>query len=402
METHSQILAKRNPNECPNCLKTGVMPFYRVSDIPVHSVLLMRSLELAKSYPRRNLELAHCPHCGFIFNAVFDPTVHEYSTSCEESQGFSPTFNEFSRSLAKRWVETYGLTGKTVLEIGCGKGEFLTQLVEYGAGSGIGIDPAFIPERLETPVSDRLRFIQDLYSESYSHLTADVICCRHTLEHIGPTHQLLSMIRQNIGDRKDTLLLFELPDVYRVLKEPAFWDIYYEHCSYFTAGSLARLFRLTGFDILELELEYDDQYIVIAAKPSNGNDQSPLPAEDDLALVAQEVDQFPSRFKEARKKWLSLLGKWKAASKKVALWGGGSKAVSFLTTLKLENHIDFVIDINPHKQGKFIPGTGHPVRGPASLPDDPPDCVILMNPIYQGEVKDMLDGMGLHPEITCA
>ena len=94
-----------------------------------------------------------------------------------------------------------------------------------------------------------MRFINDLYSEKYTDIEADVIMCRHTLEHIGQTGEFIRMIRRAIGERKDMLVLFELPDVTRVLKENAFWDVYYEHCSYFSPGSLARLFRANNFDV---------------------------------------------------------------------------------------------------------------------------------------------------------
>ena len=67
--------------------------------------------------------------------------------------------------------------------------------------------------------------------------------CRHTLEHIAPTGRFLRTIRNVIGDRSDTVVLFELPDAVRILREGAFWDINYEHCSYFSPGSLSRLFR---------------------------------------------------------------------------------------------------------------------------------------------------------------
>src|SRR5947209_2199259 len=117
---------------CPNCGCGGMQSFYQVRDIPVHSVLLMETREKALSYPRRNLELGFCKSCGFICNTLFDPMVHEYSTQYEEPQTFSPTFNSFAWNLAQRWVEQYQLRGKTVLEIGCGKGEFLRLLVELG------------------------------------------------------------------------------------------------------------------------------------------------------------------------------------------------------------------------------------------------------------------------------
>jgi SAM-dependent methyltransferase len=373
--------------------------FYEVQKIPVHSVLLMPTRERALAYPRRDLRLGFCGECGFVSNILFDPTVHEYSTSCEESQGFSPTFSAFSRSLAKRWVEEYRLQGKKILEIGCGKGEFLVQMVEQGAGHGIGIDPAFVPERLSTPVASRLEFIQDLYDERYTHLQADVVVCRHTLEHIAPTHEFMSMLRRTLGDRIDVLLLFELPDVARVLGEAAVWDIYYEHCSYFTTGSLARLFRNTGFDLLELKLEYDNQYIVIAARTATRSMASVLPGEDDLEAVTALVAAFPARLAEVKGKWRSSIQDRRAAGQKLVVWGGGSKAVAFLTSLGLTDPIDFVVDINPYKQGRFVPGTGHAVCSPADLKALRPDAVVLMNPIYQAEVRQQLAAMGLNPEI---
>jgi SAM-dependent methyltransferase len=373
--------------------------FYQVRNIPVHSVLLMPTYERAITYPRRDLHLGWCPRCGFVANTLFDPSVHEYSTSYEETQGFSPTFNCFAEALAQRWVEQYRLQGKSVLEIGCGKGQFLVLLVELGMSHGIGFDPAFVPERLNTPVASRLEFIQDFYNEKYAQIRADVICCRHTLEHIAPTGQFMSMLRRTISDRMDTLVLFELPDVFRVLKESAFWDIYYEHCSYFTMGSLARLFRRTGFDLLELELGYDDQYIVIAGKPSVSPTCPSFSAEDDLEAVADEVVRFPARFANAKERWLARINGMRAEGKRLVVWGGGSKAVSFLTTLDLKDQIEYVVDVNPFKQGKFIPGTGHAVKRPETLTRDQPDCVILMNPIYEKEVRSQLQGMGLNPQI---
>ncbi len=397
MKAQSKTGSDSGVTLCPNCETGSMEAFYEVKGIPVHSVLLMPSRDHAVDYPKRDLKLGFCPSCGFISNTVFDPTVHEYSTSCEESQGFSPTFNAFAKSLAKRWVDQYDLSGKSVLEIGCGKGEFLALMVEYGMARGIGIDPAFIPERLDTPVASKLEFIQDLYDERYTHLEADVVCCRHTLEHISPTSEFMRKVRKTIGDRPDTLLLFELPDVYRVLKEPAFWDIYYEHCSYFTTGSLARLFRRHGFDPLELDLEYDDQYIVIAGKPTSGTPVPMLEGEDDLESVSAEVGRFPEKFRKLKESWLSKINELHSAGKRIVVWGGGSKCVSFLTTLGLGEQIDFVVDINPHKHGKFVPGTGHAVRSPETLRQDRPDCVILMNPVYEKEVGEQLDGMGLNP-----
>lgn len=374
-------------------------PLYRVEAIPVHSVLLMTSREQAVHYPRRDLELSFCEHCGFAANAIFDPTVHNYSPQYEETQGFSETFGAFARSLAQRWVDRYGLQKKIVLEIGCGKGEFLQLLCELGDNQGIGIDPAFVPERMAGAAGGRIQFIQDFYGEKYSHLTADFICCRHTLEHIAPTFDFLQDLRRTIGENRQTLVCFELPDVYRVLKEGAFWDIYYEHCSYFTAGSLARLFRATGFEILDLELDYDDQYILLTARPSGEPARRQLPLEDDLQNVTLAADQFPNIVQECIQYWKSRLRQFRDRSRRAVIWGGGSKGVAFLTTLGVSNEVQYVVDINPYKHGKFMPGTGHEVISPARLRGFRPDEVIVMNPIYVPEIRRQLQGLGLHPQI---
>ncbi len=110
-------------------------------------------------------------------------------------------------------------------------GEFLQFMVDAGAGKGIGVDPALNVERIDHPSPDRFEWIADFYGEKYSHLQADAVVCRHTLEHISGVRSFMEDVRRSIGDRTDTAVLFELPDVRRVLEEVAFWDVYYEHCS---------------------------------------------------------------------------------------------------------------------------------------------------------------------------
>jgi hypothetical protein len=67
----------------------------------------------------------------------------------------------------------------------------------------------------------------------------------------------------------------------------------------------------------------------------------------------------------------------------------------------LEREVPYVVDINPHKQGAFMPGTGQQVVGPESLVEFQPDTVILMNPVYRDEVSRQLVSLGLAPELVC-
>jgi SAM-dependent methyltransferase len=360
----------------------------------------MDSAAEAVRYPRGDLRLGHCAACGFICNTIFDPRVHEYSPRCEESQAFSPTFNAFARALAERWVDRYNVRGKTIVEIGCGKGDFLMLICAAGHNQGIGIDPSAQPQRIPADYRDRVRFIQELYGDQHAALPADVVLCRHTLEHIAPTGEFLRTIRRVIGDRKDVVVLFELPDVTRVLREGAFWDIYYEHCSYFTAGSLARLFRASGFDVVELERDYGDQYLLIAARPADGPTSPRLPLEDDLELTARDVERFRGESARQIEQWRGDVLARTTRGQRVVLWGALSKAVSFLTTLGLGSAIEYVVDINTFRQGKFMPGTGQEIVAPKFLAGYRPDLVIAMNPIYLGEIRRDLDALGLSAELV--
>jgi SAM-dependent methyltransferase len=400
-QSHPIHLSGPDGAACPSCGGRALQPFHRVDGVPAHACLLMPSPGHARRYPRGDLRLAFCRDCGFITNTAFDPLLLNYSEEYEETQGYSPTFTGFARRLAGSVIDRYDLRGKRALEIGCGKGEFITLLCELGMAGGVGIDPAYIPGRLENPAARKVEFIQDFYSPAYSFLTADLICCRHTLEHIAPTLEFLQTIRDSIGSRRDTVLLFELPDVLRVLREPAFWDIYYEHCSYFSPGSLARVFRLAGFEVADLWMDYADQYILIAARPAEpGADGAPLQLEEDVAEIARSVEEFRDTCPTAMSRWREFLARGRALDQRTAIWGSGSKGVSFLTTLGVRDEIDCVVDINPRKHGRFMPGSGHRIVGPETLRESRPDRVIVMNPVYIPEIRAQLHQMGLHPEIV--
>ena len=306
---------------CAACHSTHLRSFYRVAGIPVHSCLMLDSREAALAFPRGNLELGFCEDCGFVQNLLFDPSVQHYSTDYEETQIFSPRFQRFVDEICDDQHRKYDLAGKTALEIGCGKGEFLVALCERTGCAGIGIDPGYRPERTHSPAAARLTFIQDFYGPKFRDLEADYVCCRHTLEHIHDVLDFMRLVRTAIGDRPDVPVYFELPDLERVLVERAFWDIYYEHCSYFTLGSLARLFRRTGFEVTELWKAYDGQYLMIEARPVAGPTTAALAQEDDLARITAEVDAFEADIRTRLAALRSQAVGWWGAGKKVALWG---------------------------------------------------------------------------------
>ena len=392
---------KSADHACPACGSSGMSTFYAVDNVPVNSVLLVMNRDEALGFQTGDISLAVCPQCGFISNIAFDEALTQYTERYEATQGYSPTFNKFHQALASDLIEQYDLHGKDIIEIGCDKGDFITMLCEMGGNRGVGFDPAYVPGRHPSPAADRLTFIPDFYSEKYADYRADFICCKMTLEHIPNVGEFVATVRRSIGDKHETTVFFQIPNARYVLCDVAFWDVYYEHCSYFTKGSLARLFRANGFEVNRLWTVYDDQYLMIEARPVEGiSSATPLADEESPADTLKMVDYFVEHYETKRADWLIKLQEMKTAGKKVVLWGGGSKGVAFLTTLgQTLDDIAYAVDINPIKTGTFMAGTGQEIVAPAFLREYQPDVVIIMNPVYLEEITRDLQAMGLSPEI---
>ncbi len=391
---------ERKPN-CPSCGSQDIFRFHDVHSVPVNSVLNCHSRQAATAFPRGDISLGFCRACGFIYNTLFNPHRVRYTTGCEESQGYSPIFNAFARKIAQDLVAKYGLHRKRIIEIGCGKGDFLKLICALGQNRGLGFDPAYIPGRCDPDDrQDRIRFVQDCYSEKYADDQGDLICCRMTLEHIPNTAELLGIIRHSIGDRKDTVVFFQVPDVMRIMRACSFEDIYYEHCSYFSPGSLARLFGRLGFAIIDLKTAYDDQYILIEAKPAGSSVEPEHPLSEPVATLAGLVNRFAKNYPAALRFWETQLERFRQHALKVVIWGGGSKGVTFLNVVKGATAVEYVVDLNPFRQQTFIAGTAQRIVAPTFLKDYRPDVVIIMNAVYREEIQRDLNRLGLKPFLT--
>jgi hypothetical protein len=208
----------------------------------------------------------------------------------------------------------------------------------------------------------------------------------------------MRLVRETIG-RRQADVFFELPDMERVLETGVFWDVYYEHCTYFTRGSLARLFRAEGFDVQRLYKVYDGQYLMIEATPADGPTQARLPQEDDLETTAALVRKFRKEVDNRLAELTSAADRWRRSGQKVAIWGSGSKCVALMSSLDLGDSLRAIVDINPHKHGKFLAGSGWEIQAPNALVEVRPDAVIIMNSIYTEEIRHELATRGLQPQL---
>ena len=388
---------------CPVCHEDSLSIFWEALDLPVHCNLLWPSREAALHAPKGDISLGLCGSCGMIYNVAFDPNLMEYAETYETSLHFSPHFQEYAEWLASRLLERFHLNDKTIIEIGCGKGEFLSLLCKEGRNRGIGFDPSFDGNREGLETTNHITFIRDFYSEKYATTDpADLVCCRQVLEHLDSPHDFLENIKRTIGGRGDTTVFFEVPNGLYTFRDMGIWDIIYEHCSYFAACSLARVFTENHFHILELYETFGGQFLCVEATPidrpvSSQNDQS-----EEAKTVADLAFKFAEKYREKVEHWEQYLRRMAQQGKRMVVWGAGSKGVTFLNTLKGADHIECVVDLNPHKHGKFVAGRGQHIVPPSFLDDYQPHIIIVMNPNYLDEIRHMVGHLKDIPEIVVA
>lgn len=380
--------------KCWACGSEAITLVFEITDLALSSLILVDTPDEARGFPRGDLEFVICRDCSFMFNRTFRPELVDYTMPYESSQVFSPRFRAFADELIEHLVEDYDLAGKEILEIGSGDGSFLEELCRRAGARGLAIDPTFDPDRISDDVD--ITGWAEFYDADHTHLTGDLICCRHTLEHIQPVADFVSLVRVSALQRPGSVVFFEIPDTDRILDEGAFWDIYNEHCSYFTLASLSRLFRGCGFQVLRLGKGFDDQYLLIDAIP--GDPDGSVDRGEVERIVAKAL-RFGETAGSAVAMWRDRLDQAAERGEAVVLWGASSKAVAFLAAIRRDDAIAAAVDINPYKQDRYLPGSGIEVISPERLGEVRPDLVVIMNPIYREEIAADLTRLGLDPEV---
>lgn len=395
-------MAEPSQKECLVCGSRGMSVFWEMARLPIHCNVLCETRDEALAVPTGDICLSICGDCGFIYNLAFDPARLRYSQAYENSLHFSPRFQEYAESLAARLVEKHDLRNKDVIEIACGKGDFLRLLCRLGGNRGVGFDPSYVPQVEAEVGQERVTIVQEFYSERYVDHPADLICCRHALEHVADPVAFLRTVRRCADDRRDTVVFFEVPNVLYTLRDLGIWDIIYEHCSYFGPVALARCFTRSGFVVDTVSEEYEGQFLTIEARPGDAGDAEGRGNVGDPRQVLSEAAAFAVRFDEKVAAWKGQLEAARGSAGRVVVWGSGSKGVTFLNILQAEDVIEHVVDVNPRKQGMYVAGTGQQIVAPDFLREYRPDRVIVMNPIYEDEIRGMLGHMELKTEVLLA
>lgn len=377
---------------CPLCGNSDTHLFLHRQSVPVHQNVMLPDAATARSFPRGELAMHCCHRCGFIYNAAFEPGLLRYGAEYDNRQDCSGVFQSHVDALADELLGRCSVRNSRIIEVGCGDGSFLRKLVADPAmgNIGYGFDPAYVGP--ESDVQGRAHFASQYFDADCTQLAADVLICRHVIEHVPDPLQLLTTARQALDGSPNARVFFETPCVDWILKRQIVWDFFYEHCSLFSSGSLTAALQVSGFAVDQVRNLFGGQYLWLEGHLAGTrvNDvhmdaaSTPMLAEDYGDAQARQTCDWRRRLRDCAE-----LGP-------VALWGAGAKGATFAGLIDPDcTLIACLIDINPNKQSKFLPGSGHPIVSPQQIHDRRIATIMVLNPNYHAEIQRSIDDAGL-------
>jgi len=329
---------------------------YAVDGLPIFQNRMYDSRDAARNCPRGNVKLVEDLETGLVYNQSFQPDLLEYDANYQNEQGVSPFFLQHLESIADLVERTMGR--ERLVEVGCGKGLFLELLASKGFDIG-GFDPTY--------EGTNPRVVKEYFHANLG-IKGDGLILRHVLEHIQDPVDFLHQLRETNGGGGK--IYIEVPCFDWICQHRAWFDIFYEHVNYFRLSDFERMFGT----LYSAGRSFDGQYLSVVA--DLGSLRPPR-------IDAADKVQFPADFTK------SLTPR---DLKHSAVWGGASKGVLFSLMMERAGAaVELVIDINPAKQGRFLPATGlqvfSPQDGVARLAEGA--TIYVMNGNYLPEIREM-------------
>lgn len=331
------------------------------------------------------LALRQCGGCGLV---QLDAEPVPYWRDVIRAAGISPEMRAFRLEQFGGWLAEHGLTGRKVLEVGCGRGEYLSLLAEAGADA-YGVE--HLPASVDACHQAGLRVAQGFVDGPDTRLAGgpfDGFMILNFLEHI-PTGQLtLQGIAANLAE--GAVGMVEVPNFDMILEKGLFAEFIPDHLFYFTERTLVRLLEANGFEVLDCRAAWHDYVLSATVRKRAPQNLSGLIACE--AALRASFGGFLDRFEPGR----------------VAIWGAGHQALALISLMGIAGRIRYVLDSAPFKQGRYTPATHLPIVPPERLDDGEVDAVIVLAASYSAEVARqirerhgarfvvaMLDGDGL-------
>ena len=329
---------------------------FEQTNFPLLQNRVYETREAAINCARGDIHIVEDQATGLVYNAAFRPEWMVYDAHYNNEQGLSMFFQEHLSTVAG--IIERDLGRERLVEVGCGKGFFFEMLLADGFDV-TGFDPTY--------EGNNPRIVKEYFRPGVMQ-TSRALILRHVLEHVPDPYDFLCKLRDANGG--SGLIYIEVPCFDWICENRAWFDIFYEHVNYFRMTDFEKMFgRLVSSGRL-----FGDQYLYVVG---------------DLATLArakftkETKIQFPSDF---------LKNLNSAEQSRALVWGGASKGVIFsLLRERIGMPVDAVIDVNPAKQGRFLPATGLKVLSPEDALELYPagTAIYVMNPNYLDEIKAM-------------
>jgi SAM-dependent methyltransferase len=317
----------------------------------------------------------------FTENSSFDPALLRYDDNYQNSQAYSPTFQRHMQGVCQIIKDHFDPRTR-IVEVGCGKGDFVNLLESNGYPYVFGYDAAY--EGNNPKIISR-------YLNQDDSIDAELIVLRHTLEHIKRPHHFLRMLRSITND--NCYVYIEVPCFDWIQANQAYFDITYEHVNYFNLRSLAALFdqRVKASGAF-----FGNQYLYVIARLGDLSENFFLEYEHGQWSTNVFSQLFPRHNAD-----LQSFKEKLANGRKGYVWGCATKGCLFLHYCRsvegLLDSVPFAVDINPMKVGKYLPSSKVPIKSKNDLFDAATnnDVIAISNPNYFEEIKADLAQYGL-------
>lgn len=314
-----------------------------------------------------DLTVCQCSGCGLVQLST-DPVP--YYREVIRAAAVSDIIRDFKLKQFSSFIQKYSLQGKKILEIGCGRGEFLSLLRQFEVDA-YGLE--YADESVAHCIDNGLRVFKG-YPDSNAGILDngpfDAFLLLMFLEHMPWPNDSLRNIFDNLSD--NAVGLIEVPNFDMILRKKLFSEFISDHLLYFSRDTLHMTLTLNGFDVMECGEIRDDYVISAVVRKKQKLDISHFC--EHQAKITSDINDFISRFKE----------------KKVAIWGAGHQALAVIALTKIGDKIRYVIDSASFKQGKYTPVTHLPIVAPETLYSEPIEAVIVMAASYSDEVAEII------------
>jgi hypothetical protein len=381
--------------QCRGCGSTGLRDVISFGVVPVADLLIPAD-RLEQPEPAAPLEVVFCPTCTLlqIRDVVAPETI--YVEDYPYFSSLSSALVEHYRASARRLIASRGLTASNlVLEIASNDGYMLKTFVGEGIGV-LGVDPARGPA--EAARRSGVRTICDFFDLRLARilreagLAADLVLANNTLNIIPDLGNCVLGIREVMAD--GAVGVFEVPYAVTLIDGGLFDNIFHQNTAYFSLTALVDLFGRRELSVNDVE------YLpgIMGGSLRIRVERRARPGEAVAAMLERERERgvtrldyyadFAGRVREARARLLGLLAELKRAGRRIVAYGAaGGMATTLLSYTGIgRDLLDYAVDINPHKQGRYTAGSRLKIHPPERLVEDRPDYVLLLAWNYLEEV----------------